>query len=157
MKSAGKLKSHSRAPARHAGLPGGFTLMEVMIVLTIMGVIFAMTAPTFQRALEQSRADMAGANLRAIWSAERLYWLSNHTFTNDLTQLQSLELLDPTLVAATTVYVYAVSVADSNMFTATASRVGSARWTGTFSIDETGVITGVLEATGETNIQPGFQ
>jgi prepilin-type N-terminal cleavage/methylation domain-containing protein len=157
MNDASKPKSADRPSARHAELARGFTLMEVMVVLTIIGVVLAMTAPTFQRALEQSRADMAGANLRAIWSAERLYWLDNHTFTNDLTLLESLGLLDPTLVSATTIYVYGVSAADSTTLNATASRAGSTRWGGTFSIDQTGVISGTIEAAGETNIQPGFQ
>ncbi len=59
----------------------GYSLMEMMLVLTIMGVLIAMCAPTYQQAMEQARADVAAANLRAIWSAERLYWLTNqHVF-----------------------------------------------------------------------------
>jgi prepilin-type N-terminal cleavage/methylation domain-containing protein len=150
-------KRYRRQPARQTHLPDGFSLLEVMIVLTIMGVLISMAAPSFQRALEQSRADVAGANLRAIWSAERLYWLENHSFTDDLNQLESLGLLDPTVVSATTVYVYAVTTADSNSFTATATRTGSERWSGDFSVDQTGAFSGAIEATGEVSIQPGFQ
>ncbi len=128
-----------------------------MVVLVVMGILVAMAAPSFRRALEQSRADLAGANLRAIWSAERLYWLESHAYTDDLNQLQSLQLLDPAVVSAATVYVYAVTAADNNTFTATATRTGSTRWTGEFVIDQTGTISGVIEASGEANIQPGFQ
>src|SRR5437870_2575805 len=107
-------KPDRRKPVRRTHPPGGFSLMEVMIVLTVMGVLIAMAAPTFQRALEQSRADVAGANLRAIWSAERLYWLENHNYSGDLSELKSLGLIDPTIVSATTVYVYSVGTADPN-------------------------------------------
>jgi Tfp pilus assembly protein PilE len=131
--------------------------MEVMIVLTIMGVLIAMSVPTFQQALEQSRADVAGANLRAIWSAERFYWLDNQSYSTDLNQLQSLGLIDPTVVAATTVYVYAVAAADSNSFTATATRAGSSLWSGTLSVDQTGTFAGTIEATGHANVVPGYQ
>ena len=131
--------------------------MEIMIVLTVMSVLIAMAAPSFQRALEQSRADVAGANLRALWSAERLYWLENHAYTSDLNQLQSLGLLDPTVVTANTVYVYAVTTADDNSFTATATRVGSTVWSGNYSVDQTGATTGTIEADGKPSIQAGYQ
>src|SRR5450830_404694 len=77
--------------------PRGFTLTELMVTLTIIAAMTAMSVPSFQRAMEQSRADIAAANLRAIWAAQRLYWLENHAYTSDLTQLQALGLLDPQL------------------------------------------------------------
>ena len=41
----------------------GFTLVEMMIVLTIIAIVATMCIPTFQRAVEQSEADIAAANL----------------------------------------------------------------------------------------------
>ena len=40
-----------------------FSLLEVIIVMTVIGVLMAMTVPHYQRAIEQSRADIAAANL----------------------------------------------------------------------------------------------
>jgi hypothetical protein len=100
---------------------------------------------------------VAGANLRALWSAERLYWLENHAYTSDLNQLQTLGLLDPTVATASTVYVYAVTTADENSFTATATRVGSTVWSGNYSVDQTGATTGTIEADGKPSILPGYQ
>jgi prepilin-type N-terminal cleavage/methylation domain-containing protein len=81
-----------------------FTLTELMVVTTLIGVMAAMSVPSFQRAMTQSRADIAAANLRAIWAAERLYWLENHAYTDKLSQqsplpsgLMQLGLLDPSL------------------------------------------------------------
>ena len=135
----------------------GWTLLEVLGVVTMMGVLMSLSAPSFMRGLEQSRADIAGANLRAIWSAERVYWLDYHTYTADLAQLQSLGLLDPSIASATTVYVYAIQSATSSTFTATATRTGSTKWSGEFAIDETGVLSGVVQASGQPDIVPGFQ
>ena len=129
--------------------------MEVMIVLTIMGVLIAMSVPRFQRALEQSRADLAGANLRAIWSAERFYWLDNHSYSSDLNELKALGLIDPSVVAATTVYVYSVAAADSNSFNATATRAGSSLWSGALSVDQTGTFAGTIEAAGPRTTSSG--
>ena len=137
--------------------PAGFSLVEVMVVLTVIGILVAMALPSYERALEQSRANIATANLRAIWSAERFYWLENRAYTADLTILQTSGLLDPQVVLATSGYVYSVPAADSNTMTANATRTGSARWSGAYQIDETGLISGSVEAAGQTPMTPGFQ
>jgi prepilin-type N-terminal cleavage/methylation domain-containing protein len=135
----------------------GFSLMEIMVVLVIMGILMSMAVPSFHRAIEQSRADVAGANLQAIWSAQRLYWLDNHAYTADLTLLNSLGLVDPSVVSATNVYVYAISAADANTFSATATRTGSTLWAGEFFINESGTLSGSISTIGQADIQPGFQ
>jgi len=131
--------------------------MEVMLVLVVIGVLISMSAPTFHRSIEQSWADIAGANLRAIWSAQRLYWLENRAYTGNLAELESLGLLDPTIISGTTRYVYAVSSADASTFRATATRTGSVRWTGQLAINERGVVSGAVQAAGQPGIVPGFQ
>jgi Tfp pilus assembly protein PilE len=123
----------------------------------VIGVLISMSAPTFHRSIEQSWADIAGANLRAIWSAQRLYWLENRAYTSNLAELESLGLLDPTIVSSTTHYLYAVSSADASSFRATATRTGSVRWTGQLVIDESGVVSGAIQAAGQPGIVPGFQ
>ena len=135
----------------------GWSLLEVVVVLTVMGIFISMSAPSFHRSLEQSRADIAAANLRAIWSAERIYWLEYRNYTDDLSELDSLGLLDPSIVLATDFYVYSVPSADSTTLSATATRTGSTRWTGELVIDETGVVSGAIQATGQADILPGFQ
>jgi Tfp pilus assembly protein PilE len=135
----------------------GTTILEVMIVLVIIAILCSMSVPSFARTLEQSRANLAGANLRAIWSAERMYWLEYRMYTADLSGLQAMGLLDPTIVSSQAVYTYQITYADSNAFTAAATRTASARWNGSFSIDDTGTISGALQAPGEQNIVPGFQ
>ena len=135
----------------------GFSMVELMIVVTILMILVSTAIPSFHRSLEQSRADIAGANLQAIWSAERLYWLEYRTYTTSLTDLQALGLVDPIIVAGTDSYTYAVTAADAASFSATATRTGSTRWSGSFAIAEDGSVSGVVQATGESDISPGFQ
>ena len=127
------------------------------MVLTVIAILVALAVPRYDRALEQARADIAATNLRAIWSAERLYWLENRTYTADLAALQAVGLLDPQIVLATSGYVYCVSTADGNTLTANATRTGSACWSGAFQIDETGLVSGAVQAPGQPAIVPGFQ
>ncbi len=128
-----------------------------MVVVTIIGILVAWCVPSYRRAVEQAKADIAGANLRAIWSAQRLFWLENQTYATDLAQLQSLGLLDPTIVLSTTGYEYSITSASANSFQAVASRIGAGGWSGEFDIDETGLISGEVCCPGQTDIAPGFQ
>jgi prepilin-type N-terminal cleavage/methylation domain-containing protein len=134
----------------------GVSLMEVMVALTVMGVLLSLAAPSFHRSVEQSRADIAGANLRAIWAAERVYWLEYRTYVDDLSALTAEGLLDPMILAATDPYVYEVQSADSDSFTVRATRTGSERWAGYVEIDEEGAVSGEIAASGQSSITPGF-
>jgi prepilin-type N-terminal cleavage/methylation domain-containing protein len=126
----------------------GFTLTELMVVMVIIGVMAAMSVPSYQRAIEQSRADIAGANLRAIWAAERLYWLENNSYTSDIATLQNMGVLDRSIPtdSSKTIggYGYAISIQPeapdpATSFTATATRIGNTGATyGSYSITEHG-------------------
>ena len=140
-------------PGRRRGR--GVTLVETMIVVSIIGILASMGVPQFQMAIEQSRANIAGANLRAIWTAQRAHWLQNsNTFAVDLATLRADKLLDAALVddpgdggtvAAGVVYVYSISQSTASTFQATARRVGPAGTTGTLTIDDTGARRGSVQ------------
>ena len=105
----------------------GYSLVEMIVSIVVVGVLISMGVPRFQQSLEQARANVAGANLQAIWSAQRLYWLENRTYATNLAMLQSVTtpnfspLIDPSLCTAVTPYTYEVTSPDNgNTFTATA-------------------------------------
>lgn len=137
----------------------GYSLVETMASLVVMSVLIAMGVPRFQLALEQSRANVAGANLRAVWSAQRIYWLEHRGYAPDLWTLQSESLIDPSLVTATAPYAYSVAVSgDGSTFTATATRGGVSAWSGSFTIATDGSFTGSVQQAGHgTAIAPQFQ
>ncbi len=69
----------SRVSRRHDA-PHGHTLVELTVVMLVIGVLASFGVPRFVHSLEQSRVDMAATNLRAIWTAQRLYWLKHQTY-----------------------------------------------------------------------------
>lgn len=154
MQGAGKLQRRPR-PARRC--PRGVSLTELLAVVTIIGVLVSMAAPRFQRCIEQSHADIAAANLRAIWNAERLYWLENRTYTADLAGLEAAGMLDGSITTGSPQYSYDITVATADELQAHGVRIGSAIWSGTLTIDETGVISGDIEGPGAQTLTPGFQ
>ena len=122
-----------------------------MVVVTLMSVILAIAAPSFGTAIEQAKADIAVANLRSIWAAERFYLVANPQqadppgYTFDLTQLLSLGLIDASLTTATSPYSYSVesNASATPGFLAVATRYGGS-WQGSFSIDQAGTVSGSL-------------
>jgi len=136
--------------------PTGFTLVEVMVVVVVISVLITMSIPRFQRTIEQSRVEIAAANLRAIWTAQRLYWLEYRTYATDLNELVTADMLDSLLVSGTRYYVCAIDNADNQTFAASATRTGSNKWTGALTIDEAGDLSGSIQALGETPISPSL-
>jgi prepilin-type N-terminal cleavage/methylation domain-containing protein len=135
-----------------------YTLVEMTVVLIIMSVLVSMALPRFSRSLESARADIAGANLRAIWSAERIYWLDHRTYTGNLSDLVNANLIDPSILTDT-FYNYGVTTPDppSVTFTATAQRAPGVSWSGTLTIAQDGGFTGTLQCSGQADIVVGFQ
>jgi prepilin-type N-terminal cleavage/methylation domain-containing protein len=133
-----------------------FTLVEMTVVLIIMSVLISMALPRFSRSLESARADVAGANLRAIWTAQRIYWLDNRIYASNLSDLVSANLLDPS-ITTDTFYSYQVTQADTATFTVTAQRAAGVSWSGTLTITQDGAITGTLVCSGQNSITVGFQ
>jgi len=57
----------------------GFTLVEIMIVVVIIGLLAAMAIPAFAKVMTQSRLKAVTTNLRQIANAAQQYMLNNGT------------------------------------------------------------------------------
>ncbi len=135
----------------------GHTLIELTVVMFVMALLASFGVPQFVHSLEQSKVDMAATNLRAIWTAQRLYWLAHQTYAPDLNSLysdptdQENFLAQPDPVAPTQPYYQCAvtpNTATATDFQATATRSPSSSWSGTLSIGSNGVVTGSVTDPG---------
>jgi prepilin-type N-terminal cleavage/methylation domain-containing protein len=58
----------------------GFTLLELLIVVVIVGVLAALTIPNMRSSVERTRSRSAQFNLQAIYNAEKRYKLRNNKY-----------------------------------------------------------------------------
>jgi type IV pilus assembly protein PilE len=131
----------------------GMTLIELMVVMTLTGVMAVMAVPSYRRGMEQSRVDQAAATLRTVWAAQRIYRLDNSSYAADLSTLSAAKLIDPSIASTSNPFSYEITAANAAGFTMSAHRSGSQVWGGALSIDETGVVTGSI-ASSDFTIAP---
>lgn len=77
------VKPSSDFPLRaspHTGLPRGFTLLELLVVITVLGMLVGLIMPSLQRAREQTRDTQCRARLRGVYLANLTYVDSNRVF-----------------------------------------------------------------------------
>ncbi len=69
----------------------GFTLIEIMVVIVILGLLAAIVAPSVMDRPDQARAIRVAQDVRGIESALKLYRLDNFSYP---TQSQGLKALN---------------------------------------------------------------
>jgi general secretion pathway protein G len=68
----------------------GFTLIEILVVITILGILAALIVPRIMDRPDQARATAARADVNAIMSGLKLYKLDNGVYPSNDQGLQAL-------------------------------------------------------------------
>ena len=91
----------------------GFSLMEVMIVLVIIGIFAALAYPNLEKYLKRARQTEAKTNLSAIYTAQKIYFTIHQSYADDINELDlSLVQGDP--------YTFTIQEASTSTFKAQA-------------------------------------
>ena len=64
----------------------GVTLMELMVVVTILGVLAAIAIPSYRRYLIRSQRSEAKIALLQLQTAEEKFYLQNNIFTDNIAE-----------------------------------------------------------------------
>lgn len=80
----------SKLSSRTARLARGFTLIEVMVVIVILGVLAALVVPKVMSRPDEARVVAAKQDISAIMQALKLYKLDNRRYPSAEQGLQAL-------------------------------------------------------------------
>ncbi len=69
---------------------GGFTLIEIMVVVIIIGILVAMVAPQVMGRIDQAQITRVQSDLRAVESALKFYRLDNFAYPSSEQGLEAL-------------------------------------------------------------------
>ncbi len=126
---------------------GGFTLMEVLIVVVVLAVLAGLAVPMYTASVEKSRKAEALAALGALRQSELRFFAQTGAYTNAIANLD----FDPASVAGgqTLHFTYAVATPSAVTFTATATRNATDLPAGapanrTVTITQAGVVGGTM-------------
>ena len=72
---------------KHINNFGGFTLIQLLVVVLIIGILAAVAVPQYQKAVEKARLMESVVQGKALMTAQREYMLANGAFATDLSTL----------------------------------------------------------------------
>lgn len=112
----------------------GFTLVEVLIVVMIIGILASIGIPQFAASIEKAKGGEARVYLGHIQTAEKIYYAEKETYTNNLSDLD--------LNLTQKYWSISITTPTSITFTATATRSGGTYSGQTIIMDQTSALTG---------------
>lgn len=112
----------------------GFTLVEVLIVVIIIGILASIGIPQFAASIEKAKGGEARAGLGHIQTGEKVYYAENERYTTNVSDL------DITLTQK--YWTFTITTTNTG-YVATATRSGSGPTAGqTLNMDQNGTIGG---------------
>ena len=81
------MSSPPQTCGRVASSLSGLTLIELLIVVTVVGILFVFSYPAYQDYASRSKRSEAASALLKIATQQERYYLQHQTFTRDLSRL----------------------------------------------------------------------
>jgi len=85
---------HNRS-RRHAGASPGFTLIELMMTVVLVGILVAVALPFYKGYKQRVRVAQAVTDITAMSAVASNYWNDNHAYPATLADIGFAGKLDP--------------------------------------------------------------
>ncbi|MDD5745687.1 MAG: prepilin-type N-terminal cleavage/methylation domain-containing protein [Candidatus Omnitrophica bacterium] len=122
----------------------GFTLVELLMVVIIIGILVTLAVPNYYRSVERAKSGKAKGAMDAIRKAELQYRGANDQYTNTLADLEDYDLpLDLVDDGADADWTYSITTANTSELVINAERANGPHATSTLTMDQDGLISNV--------------
>lgn len=118
----------------------GFTLIEMMIVVVIVGILAAIAIPNYQQYILRSHRTAAQAEMMDIANRQKQFLLSNRAYVSK-TDLESSGYELPTDLSSRYSYVITLGAGTLPSFVITFTAIGAQADDGNLSLSSAGVKT----------------
>lgn len=134
----------------------GFTLIEVMIVVVVVGVLLLVALPSYQQQVLKTKRSVAKSTLEALRAEQEQFFVNNRRYATDLTTLGYAtspyaidEEGEPVAVGSTArIYTISITGASATAFTLQAvAQLGQSK--------DSNCATLTLSHTGDRGASPG--
>ena len=65
----------------------GFTLIEMLVVVLIIGILAAVAVPQYRLSVEKARAAEALSMVKTLWQAQQVYYWANGSYHDNINEL----------------------------------------------------------------------
>ena len=119
----------------------GFTLVELLVVIIIVGVLSALAIPIFRQSIRRVMASEGYALVGAIRTAQRIYFAERNQYTSNWVDIEgNIEISNKKYFSSAPPTLTASGTGSGAVFTTTIIGTGDASGI-TISINQAGVIT----------------
>ncbi len=115
----------------------GFTLVELLMVVIIIGILVTIAVPSYYKSIERAKGGKAKTTLRTITNAQVQYRALNDEYTVNLADLSTVDLPAQIIANADNDWTFAC-VGDESTLTTTATRDGGPYDTQAVTMDQDG-------------------
>jgi len=134
-------------------LNAGFTLLELMVGIVILGILATLATPSFSKAIEKMKVKDAQSTLAAIYSAEKIYRLDQTSYGTLAQLVGNNYISDPDPSDSNTTWDFAAGGGTGGIATTFAAGVirtqaGGRYNNNTIAVDQ--------NFSGEPNTSPGY-
>lgn len=124
----------------------GFTLIELMIAVAIIGILTAIAVPNYNRYLIKSNRSAAQQYMLSVSNMQEQYLLDNRAYADpdpdtDIAGVLGSSMAPPADLAAK--YTFSIANPSAGEYTITATAIGSQAGDGNLTLDNTGAKTPV--------------
>lgn len=118
----------------------GFTLMEIMVVIIILGVLAGLATPAYQKTIRKARTSEAVTNLKTLHMGQKIYRVDNGSFYGPQSTLATINT-SLSIDLESQFYTLNIPTATASTYCATATETGVVGPAFVYYVNQTGVTT----------------